>query len=191
MWARKEGRDREGGEEEERKERRRKEWRERGKDKEKVLGGSVTVGSSPSRGCPDTPQETSAETSQRSTREQIAVQHRASLGKLSMFWRVLCQTVRCTVTVMVLVSHPSHDLCRAAPPILTLDVPLGLPQPARHQHVGCDTLERVLLKHCCCWRRSLDPMRLRGHTPAPGSSCPSVQASPRQTSKGTLSPTDS
>lgn len=189
MWARKEGRDREGGEGEERKEGR-KEWRDRGKDKEKVLGGRVTSGLCPSRACPDTPQATSAETSHRRTREQIAVQCCASLGKLSMFWRVLCQTVRRTVTAKVLVSHPSHHLRRAAPPILTLDMPLGLPQPARHQHMGCDTLERVLLKHCCCWRRSLDPMRLRGHTPAPGSSCPNVQASPCQTSKGTLSPTD-
>lgn len=97
------------------------------------------------------------------------------LGKLSVFWRVLCRTVRCPVTAMVPVSHPSHSLCRAAPPILTLDVPLGLPQPAGHQHMGCDTLERVLLKRCCCRRRSsLDPMRLRGRTPAPGSGCPKV-----------------
>ena len=66
MWARKEGSDREGGEGEERKEGR-KEWRDRGKDKEKVLGGRVTSGLSPSRACPDTPQATLAETSQRRT----------------------------------------------------------------------------------------------------------------------------
>ncbi|CAN0474051.1 unnamed protein product [Rangifer tarandus platyrhynchus] len=98
-----------------------------------------------------------------------------SLGKRSVFWRVLCRTVRCPVTATVPVSHPSHSLCRAAPPILTLDVPLGLPQPAGHQRMSCDTLERVLLKRRCCRRRSsLDPMRLRGRTPAPGSGCPKV-----------------
>lgn len=71
----KEGREREGGQGEERKEGR-KEWRERGKDKGRVLGGRATRGLSQSRGCPDSPQETSAGASQcRDTAEQVPVQH--------------------------------------------------------------------------------------------------------------------
>lgn len=74
----KEGREREGGQGEEREEGR-KEGREdggRGEDKGRVLGGRVTSGLSQSRGCPDTPQETSAGASQcRDAAEQVPAQH--------------------------------------------------------------------------------------------------------------------
>lgn len=71
----KEGRDREEGQGEERKEGR-KEGEKNGGREGRVLGGRVTSGLSQSRGCPDTPQETSAGASQcRDTVEQTPVQH--------------------------------------------------------------------------------------------------------------------
>ena len=180
VWARKEGREREG-----RGKRGRKEGKTGGREG-RTREGSLEEGPPgvyPSLGAVQTLHRRHRQEQASAGTRRNNFQCSTSLGKLPVFWRVLCRTVRCPVKAMVPVSHPSRSLCRAAPPILTLDVPLGLPQPAGHQHMGCDTLERVLLKHCCCRRRrSLDPMRLRGRTPAQGPAAPKCEPVPDQQS---------